>query len=107
MKQSEEKQISDLSLTDHDASLVYDKKGGLMPGYNVQLDMIAKPISIFCPEGKYLFCHQSRGKGLKRYFNRKALCKSECCKLNKLGFKTINRSPYADSIDRNTERIKK
>lgn len=196
MKQLEEKQISSLSLTDCDASLVCDKKGGLMPGYNVQsavdsqndivveidtnqnvvdwgqlsvmvekiqknsikkdfiviadcgywkgedlaktehlgvIPLIGVPKNpqrhdqpepyktnkfrydrkndkYICPEGKYLFCHQIRGKGFKRYFNREAcfncLCKSECCKLNKLGFKTINRSNYADAIDRNTERIK-
>ena len=63
-----------------------------------------------CPQGARLVCHHKRGKGFRRYFNKDscAVCphQPECCKLAKLGFKTINRSQYADAVERNTERMK-
>lgn len=185
-----------LSLTDPDAPLVCDKRGGLMPGYNVQsavdskhdivveintnqnasdnglLSVMVQQVQTnsanqdfialadkgywqgedlakvealgvtslvavqknaphndqssdyttdkffydresdeyICPQGARLLCHHKHGKGFRRYFSKSACaacsCQTECCRLNKLGFKTINRSPYADAVERNAERLK-
>jgi transposase len=189
-----------LSLTDPDAPLVCDKKGGLMPGYNVQsvvdskhdivveidtnqsagdngllsvmvektqessankaflavadkgywkgdelaavetlgaIPLVSEPKNpqrtdqpdayktdkfhydsetdeYICPQGAHLVCHHVYGKQAprhyKRYFDKEVCsacpCQPECCKCAKLGFKTINRSPFADAIERNTERLK-
>jgi len=63
-----------------------------------------------CPQGARLVNHHIRGKQTHRYFNKDACsvcpCQQECCMLAKLGFKTINRSPYADAMERNSERLK-
>lgn len=62
------------------------------------------------PQEKHLPCHQVWGRQHRRYFDKEAcascLKQPECCKLNKLGFKTINRSHYADSLDRNDKLMK-
>lgn len=196
MQRLEEEGNRCLSLTDEDAPLVSDKRGGLMPGYNVQSvvdskhdivvevdtnqntadngllsimvektqknsenqDFIAladkgywqgedlakvealgvTPLvavqknaprgdqpsdyttdkfqydrgndEYICPHGARLASHHVRGKQTRRYFNKEACVacpyQPQCCKLAKLGFKTINRSPYADAMERNGERMK-